>query len=389
MGPGELIPGASVLGGTSMHEFADAFPESRKLAWSDEFPEQNFDTHQWLQYFLDNSNSLGEAATLVLHHLMKVAGIEEKWDLALKKRLYWVDGTRWTLEEAANLVGVTRERMRQVQNKLEAATLHLASPPKILDRVLNLGMRCVDIEDFFVELKEKGYSGPEEDWSKQSLLELFSKLGTTDQVEALAKLFGELSPAPRSESLEKAIRGARYRMLGVVDVERVIAETGRNRRDIENAIRALYSVVVGSSRLLLAVKNPPGGLVMSVGKQLLVNPVAVPQSLREGVDRYSKYRGVEFSVSASDFETLLAELFGSPPRIEDLPHALNAGIDLSAHEFAFVRAFERTGRNSLHRDELVEAAAESGTSPASAGVYLSTSPIMRSSRVKSGYYCLV
>lgn len=341
------------------------------------------------QYFLDQAESLGEVAEISLGYLMEDARIGDKWDLALKKRLLWVSGIMWTLDEAASLVGVTRERMRQVQNKLQATSLDLVRPPRILTEVLDRGKQCSSIDEFFESLRESGLSGPEEDWGKQSLLELYSRIGNIDLVEALGRLFGVLSPAPRSASLDTAIRNTRIKLLGVVDLQQVVSDTGRDLRDVDAAVRRLYGIVLGSSHVVLAVQNPPAALVMSVAKQLLVNPAADASSLREGVERNIRQRGIQFSISTQDFETLVADIFGTPAAIENLPSELGVGIELSSHESAFVQAFESLGRNSLHRNELIEAAIRSGTSAISAGTYLSTSPIIRPSSVKRGYFRLV
>lgn len=126
-----------------------------------------------------------------------------------------------------------------------------------------------------------------------------------------------------------------------------------------------------------------------MAKQLLVTPELSFESLHEGLRRQMAYRGVSQDLSLKDFEDLTMMIFGDPPRIANIPEVVRYEVELSPHEQVFVDVFSATGRRTLHRNELIEAAQSRGLNPTSAGVYLSTSPIIRPSGTRRGYFRLV
>lgn len=338
------------------------------------------------QYLLDQATSLGQLGLTALSFMMDDAHLDQKWELALQKRLYWVDGHRWTLEDSAQLVGVTRERMRQVQKQIEEVSLDVTVPPRIFYKVLALKPRVATLDEFWSLLKAEGLAGPEEDWSRESLIELFHVLGNPSVVEDLGRLFRELSPPPPSRLNNSLIRESRIKLFGIVDLAKAADEAGLEIADVVQLLKQLYRHVFENGRIALAVQRPPAAFVDTVAKQLLVNPQASINELYEGLRRQMAYRGVTQEFTVSQFAELADLIFGDPISLKNIPDELSEDIQLSAHEQAFVEAFERTSRRTLHRNELIEAASNRGLNPTSAGVYLSTSPIIRSSSVKRGYF---
>jgi hypothetical protein len=344
---------------------------------------------QLRQYFLDQAESLGELSSTALGYMMADANIDDRWDIALSKRLAWVDGHKWTLEDAANLIGVTRERMRQVQKQLEEVRLVTIIPPKVLYRVLALRAEVSTIDEFWKTLRSTGLAGPEEDWSKESLTELFLKLGNHEIVEDLGKMFRELSPPPPSKKVNSLLRKHRTNLFGNVDLREAADSTGLSVSDVLVLLKGLYAHVFHNDVLALAIQRPPAAFIDSVAKQLLVTPGLSFEVLHEGLRRQMAYRGVSQDISLKDFEDLATMIFGTPPQIANIPPEVRFNVELSAHEQAFIDAFTGTGRRTLHRNELIEAAQTRGLNPTSAGVYLSTSPIIRPSGSRRGYFRLV
>lgn len=341
------------------------------------------------QYFLDQATSLGELSTTVLAYMMSDAGIDNKWEFALKKRLIWVDGHRWTLESAAELLGVTRERMRQVQNQLEAVKFSTIVPPRVLYQVLELRRQVSTLDDFWKALRSTGLAGPEENWSKTSLTELFLKVGNHSIVEDLGLLFRELSPPPPSRRTNSIIRSCRAKLFGTINLDEAAEKSALEKSDVLIILKNLYELVYHNDVMALAIQNPPGAFIEAVGKQLYVNPELNPGALLEGVNRQMAYRGVTNNLSLTEFSGLLELVCGDPPQLREIPVELRYVPQLGQHESAFVDAFRASGRQNLHRDELIAAARERDLNPTSAGVYLSTSPIIRPSGVRRGYFRLV
>jgi len=343
-------------------------------------------TQDLRQYLLDQASSLGQVALIALSFMMDDAGVDEKWELPLQKRLHWVDGHKWTLGDAAGLVGVTRERMRQVQNQVDDIRLTVTVPPKVFYKVLALRPRVKSIDEFWTLLRAEGLSGPEEDWSKESLTKLFLKLGNSTVVEDLGRLFRELSPPPPSRTQNTTIRNARIKLFGTVNLWQAAEHAGLEVQDVVHILKQLYDHVFENGRMALAVRRPPAAFVDTVAKQLLVNPDATIPELYEGVRRQMSFRGVTQEFTLSQFREVAEMIFGDPASVLNIPHALQYEIKISEHEVAFLEAFDQSARRTLHRNELIEAASARGLNPTSAGVYLSTSPIIRPSQVKRGYF---
>ena len=316
-------------------------------------------------------------------------GIDEKWDLALKKRLIWVDGHKWSLEDAAKLVGVTRERMRQIQKRLDSVTYRPIATPRICHKVLGLQRVSGTIEEFWANLRSSGLSGVEEAWSKEALTELFLRVGDQSVVDALGRLFRELSPPPPSRKVNTIIRSHRAKLFGYIDLTQASESSGLAVSDVVLVLNELYAHVFHSGRIALAVQNPPALFVDSVARQLLVRTDLGAETLHEGVLRQKAYRGVSQPLNLSDFSELLEVVFGAPPAIANLPEVFRQSVELNTVEKAFLQKFRESGRSTLHRDELVSEAVSHGLSASSAGVYLSTSPIIRPASVRRGYFRLV
>jgi hypothetical protein len=342
-----------------------------------------------LQVELDQAKTLGELGTIALRNLMEQAGVDEKYLIPLKKRLRWVDGVDWTLESAASLIEVTRERLRQVVRRLDGCSIRVLASPRILFRTLHIGASARDLDEFFASLRLKGLAHTDDQWSKQALTELFLMVGNEDVQDELASLFRRLSPIPRSSRLEAVIRSHRLKELGIVPFGALSVEIESSPEDLLEMLSQMYRYVFGDEELAVTVGNPPGGFISAVGKQLLVSPTADPAQLLVGLRKVEAYRHAKVAVGEADFRRALKVTFGDPPKLATIPDELSALVTLTPFEEAVSEKFANSGRNLLHRDELVEAAVHRGVSAVSAGVYLSTSPIIRSSLVRRGYFSLV
>lgn len=344
---------------------------------------------QDFQLRLDAANSLSDVGTVVLENLMQQAGIDPKWLMPLKKRLKWVDGADWTLQSAADLLGSTRERLRQVVRQLDGLRVEAVATPRALMRVLGLAERVGNIDELFLAIREEGLAHTEDHWSKESLLELFHVIAKPDAQEALARAYRNLSAAPRSRRRDQALRAMRSKHLGTFDLSKMSEAMESSSEDLIHSLKELYKHVYVDGQYGIAIGKPPGTFVSLVGRQMLVNPDVSAEELFEGISRYERYRGMTSQLSFAHFHTVLNLLFGETPSLANLPDELSEGIALTEFETAAVGAFQASGRSLMHRDELEALSSEAGISPISAGVYLSNSPVIRPSPVRRGYYRLV
>jgi len=338
---------------------------------------------------LDSAETLSELGTLALRDLMDQAGVPEKWLVPLKKRLRWVDGVDWTLDSAASLVGATRERLRQVVRKLDGFTIETVATPRILFRVLSIADESADLDQFFARISGEGFSHTEDQWTKESLLELFHVVAKQSEREALSAAYRKLSPIPRSSKRDALVRSLRSKDLGVFNLQEVASATNVPADEVLAVIRPLYKYVYLSDGIGIGIGKAPGTFVSLVGKQLLANPEATPEMLFVGIERYERYRRLKRKLDFQDFKKLLVLLFGEQTSLENLPAELQGGVLLSDFESQILKRFVETGRSQLHRNELEGVAPEVGITAISAGVYLSHSPIVRPSPIRQGYYRLV
>jgi hypothetical protein len=338
---------------------------------------------------LVQAETLAELGFRTLSLLVGQQNLDPKWLFPLSRRLAWVQGFRWTLEACAASVGVTRERMRQIQKGFAVSPLKLQVAPQVVSEVIRLANSATDIDDFWSALRIQGLSGPEDDWAQDSILELFSLVGGQESVDEIGRQFRRLSPPPRSRKLEALIRDRRIDLLGIIDLPALAAETRRPENDLLIVARDIYPYVLGEQGSVLAIQRPPGTFIGAIAKQLMVDDETSREVLFEGVQRIMAYRGSRNDFRFDQFETILEVVFGNPPQIENVPLSLAAGVELSGYEIEWVRLFHSSERKTIHRDELVEIASREGLSPVSAGVYLSVSPIIRPSNSRRGYFALV
>ncbi len=85
-----------------------------------------------LQY-LDEASTIDDLGSRALLLLMKSAGIRENLHSALKLRFRWAGGSAQSLARVGEEANLTRERIRQLQRKIDGQTLDLScSAPNLL-----------------------------------------------------------------------------------------------------------------------------------------------------------------------------------------------------------------------------------------------------------------
>ena len=340
-------------------------------------------------YFLDQAESLRELGIQALAYLMQDAQIPDRWEFALSRRLRWVAGFKWTLDECAKTEGVTRERMRQIQKNIENYSLGLAHPPRLLEKVVEIAQKSDSVDSFWADLRSQRISGEQDAWDRESLLELFIRLGNSQLVNQLIIELNRITPPLRQKKTTSDIRESRASLLGFVNLRATSENSDLTSAEVLIALNEMYRFVLGSGNIVLAIGVPPGSFISTISKQLEVNPSATDEDLYEGILRFRSSRKSESMISFQEFSQLLTDIFGTPRSIKNLPSELQVESQFNGCEKAFIEEFKRSTRHSLHRDELVSAAVRSGEKASSAGVWLSTSPIIRPGGLRRGYFQLM
>lgn len=340
-------------------------------------------------YFLDQAVSLRELGIQALAYLMQDAQIPDRWEFALSRRLRWVAGFNWTLDECAKTEGVTRERMRQIQKKIDNFSLDLAHPPRLLEQVVGIAQDSDSLEAFWADLKFREISGEQDAWDRESLLELYLRIGSSQLVNQLIIELNRITPPPRQKKTTSDIRESRTSLLGFVNLRSTSDSSGLNKAEVITVLKDMYRYVLGSGDIVLAIGIPPGSFISTISKQLEINPSATDSNLYEGILRFRSSRKSEATISFEEFTQLLTDILGNPRSVKNLPSELQVKPQFNGCEKAFIEEFKRSTRHSLHRDELVSAAVRAGEKASSAGVWLSTSPIIRPAGLRRGYFQLI
>lgn len=340
-------------------------------------------------HFLDQAVSLRELGIQALAYLMQDAQLPDRWEFPLSRRLRWVAGFNWTLDECAKTEGVTRERMRQIQKKIENVSLGLEHPPLLLERVVGIAQNSETLDTFWEQIKSEGISGEQDAWDRESLLELYIKLGNSRLINQIGIELNRITPPPMQKKKLAEIRDSRASLLGFVNLGAAAEDAELGKAEVLNTLKDMYKYVLGSGNIVLAIGVPPGSFISTISKQLAVNPSATDHDLYEGILRFRSSRKSEDMISFQEFNQLLSEVYGNPPSIANLPSELQVKSQFNGCEKAFIEEFKQSARHSLHRDELVGAAVLAGEKASSAGVWLSTSPIIRPGGLRRGYFRLI
>ena len=142
---------------------------------------------------IDGAASLEDLGFSTMYYLLHVRGIDKRYLPALSTRVSWVNGHSSTLDEAGKSIGVTRERIRQVEAKLKPIKIDLVVAPKIVYSIIGI-MGSVDSwEDFCLEASKKKISSNIETWSLETLGDLIQIFNVPNQFSNLMNYFKNFS----------------------------------------------------------------------------------------------------------------------------------------------------------------------------------------------------
>jgi len=96
-----------------------------------------------------------------------------------------------------------------------------------------------------------------------------------------------------------------------------------------------------------------------------------------GIKRHAAYRGCNTLVNDRELLVLIHLLADNPPRIDVLLEKIMQPVSLAESDKWLIKIFTNSNTGILHRNEVVNAALSDGFDFTSAGVYLSTSVLIR------------
>jgi len=338
-------------------------------------------------------DSLLEARTIEssVEHLERALielGIQSERNIQLSKgrmRVFLLGSE--TLDSVGTKFGLTRERARQIQKKVESLRIILPETPFVLTKGKELIAKSKNIAEFQEEILESGLSSnPEIDpvW--------FSEFAKIIGDESLSKYFEEKVIQLQFGTKEIAdFTGsiAKYRSkIGLIDIHKVAVQSGQSYETVRRSVLLRYKRAIVDNNLILAATIARLTMFETVIiKQLMVNPNLTIHELREGIKRQAEYRNSDEQVSDDDYDSLIRCVAGEPPSIDFIKSPMKNDIELSNHEKWLVQLFKTSEKGILHRDSITEIALANGISLGSLAIYLSYFPIVRS--VGPAVYSLV
>ncbi len=329
-----------------------------------------------LRKSLDNSSNLEEVGSNTLRLLMARRNISMDYWEALYARFGWTDGTGSSLQQAADLVGLTRERIRQIQSKVLPLSLDLIIGPKIIYTVMGITKSSLDLDSLFETLRINGLTAANSNWDIDELGELISIFGVAKLEEEFEIEKQRLVPVDIDIETRRIIQRSRN-ALGLIDLDDIAHRLGTNIERAAEAVANVYQFTYRQSDLMLTTTRLPGMFLNTIGKQLLISDGLTPEEILIGIERKTAERGTLTVGSRQDILDLIVRFAGSPCRFENLPVEAREGSTLGRLEEWLKQVMQESSYGMLHRDQLSDIAMKEGVSLGSVGAFLTNSVVIR------------
>lgn len=336
-----------------------------------------------------SASQLEQIAESLIREYLSLDGerLDDEWVELMLRRYSWGFPTA-TLDEIGKELGLTRERVRQIQVRLEAFVgLRKWPLPDLLISALELvsdgGFRKVQ-----AALVESGLVA-DDDWTPEELVKLLEWFGYGEEATALSGRFTEIQAKYSDPEAARAVRNARHKM-GVIRLDSVARIDGSliGPETVKEVAQILYSRVYESDGWLMVGSAQTNMLESGVGFQFSVTHELSTDELIDGLVRIQKSRSWP-ALPPTDviISLLLASGALHPsgqkyrgPIVEPERDSLNGWL---------VSLFYEAQAPVLHRETINRAAIRDHYKLTSVGHYTSYSPVMRNSGENVGLFRLV
>jgi len=335
---------------------------------------------------IDNASTLEELGICTLHYIIHSKGINKRYLPALAMRVSWVNGKSSTLDEAGKEIGVTRERIRQIEIKLKPLTIDLVVAPKLIYSIIGVLNSVNSWQEFTEMVTNKKIALEIENWTLDSIKDLVQIFNAPKAINEFNELVQKVEPVLISKNISSIIRGYRN-ALGLIDLSSLSHALGESRAKCIEALKLVYPHVLISNDLAMANQRNGGSVTNILLKQLSIKSPLKPSILVEGIERASSYRRTPMVGSQEDLENLVVQIAGNPPSIKNINPDLSDDFELGDIELWLQQVIGERSLGIIHRDELSELAIADGINPSSVGAYLSISTIIRN--LSPGVFALV
>lgn len=329
-------------------------------------------------------------------HLLAWAGVPPSRRPALAARLGWPDGNRRTLQEAGDMVGVTRERVRQIERRFEERSRGRAQLP-VLERALAAVAQQVPTtaEKVTRVLLDEGLSrGPVH---PAALVEVARILGIEPGFEAvsipgLGEVVVSTGTAGRVEQLRRA--GARLKQAARpygfmhIDLARsVLPEPLDDPAIVELALRMVGAEPLDAGWFFVKTDSRQPAIRLMEDMLAVAGGALKASELREGFERRLRWRGAVGHHDQEGWypsaEALLAFCLARPDRFRVDGDVITSRVRLDlterlvGAERTMVEVLLEAPGRVLRREDFEREVLARGVNANTFGVYSSYSPFLR------------
>lgn len=336
---------------------------------------------------LINAKTLAEFDEFFVESLQLFVFNKDKEIDVVLHRADWSHKPKQTLEEIGKRLGVTRERVRQIENKQRSVSYPIPDDINTLNVLNHIFITSSSFEEYYDQFNEFEVNYLFNN-SPSRFVSLANFLGKPSIADSFSKQIEKwITKQAELDTVKVSI--SKYRnQLGLIDLFAASVSLGLGEDSLFKLVKELYPRSLRINNLVLARTERHNTIFEStIYRQLLVSSVTPLIEIKVGLERVAKYRGQELTGHPSDVLELITILAGDPCKREKLLANIVQGSGLSNHEQWLVNLFTESKYGILHRNDIVEVAIQDGVAIGSVNQYLSTSPILRPNG--QGIYSLV
>ena len=283
-----------------------------------------------------------------------------------------------TLEELGTQFSITRERVRQIENKYIDLQLGAVKESNFVMLELVKVLELSKNEEDFIERAEESDLLEGEPLTVIKLKAILQVLGLENYLSRVESLESQWDIANFvKDVLSQKAREARHKF-GLIDLNTFAKENKIGDAEAFLAIKAIYPRSIRSGRLVLA--RTPGldtAFENAIGKQLQVFTELDAESLLVGIDRQANYRQTPLVGLKADLIAMIKELSGENPNFATFRSNTLEDPELSLTDEWILDVFRDSPTGMLHRNEITAAAMRDGKNVNSIGIFLLFNPLIR------------
>lgn len=325
---------------------------------------------------INNAKSIEDATSavlklgLILNGQLSIRNFE-----ICKRRFKWVLGKERMLDEIGKEFGITRERVRQVQNKCGPISVNFESTPLIFQKLLFYVKQSNSEFDLINSLKSQNLIQTG-DWNLETFGQLSKVINFTELSEEIVNFKKDKVDFFSDPKNIKKVQKLRSK-IGIIDIDLLGKTLDIDISKSKSMILSVYKRSIFNDNLCLARGSLSTTYEAVLFKQLLIKSPLSAEELYEGVLRECSGRRYQSIGTKEENYLLIKKLCGEEPSLESLRNSSGDDFAISSMEKWMVLMLNSSPLGMLHTNEWIVSALKSGKKTGSMTKYLSTSPVLR------------